>query len=625
MLGRPRTHPEPEFTSVCQAAESKEQSLQKPVKTLAIPQTDSPRQHHLSIPQEELFTAITSGQSGISGLPSVELSALAVSKAGSAVSRAGSREASSPPYTPKSSAGSIPPSASLCIRTSGELCRNLPTATSATSDPDSQSIRVVEPVKRSRRVETKNTIASSLLGKGSRLENMLFRMAVQNYWTSRLLWSLWLAGVGLGLTSLIQWIDLHFVWCSVLMLPLPAFTVMVLSIDLVLEVLTQFEYYLITSLQVFLAAAAAGMLRDKRIVFWVCLMPSMLIATLIDAYPHRYRRIFSVMFFSAMQGMLLFWAAALTFRLVPLTDSWFELAYLEGKVASTCCSMMVTLSAFCCRHLFVSIWKPDHFVLILGSVRTLKVQVKTELNQGEDGNLRATYVRTERRISTLSVRADGSPKKYSCSSGDGSALMDGAAASQKDDDLDSGSGLSEASSVPTEKEEASSDKERSSGPELSTGVASGADVDGEESKEIGHTISDGNQSGSALEQTQACLPPDSETGLASSALFSAPQEPHQGGPLEPGPPQLTAETEATGQKTSLSCQESSPLQWPRDASTQQFSKHAEDPEAHTDSTNCPSRSSALQDTNIGDPSTGAEVTDVPQSGQGHPLERVSVE
>lgn len=543
MLGRPRTHPEPEFTSACGTAESKEQSLQKPIEpTVSLPIPKLPSEQARSAPADakanvELagkgmnnlqksketfgtysnqytidFQLMKSGLSeGESGFPEVGMSM--------AQSEAGNNGCGSIALSAASSLGSILPSASHYV---GDFpCGDKSESKNARTSymGDAESIRILEPVKRSRRVETKNTIASTLLGKGSRLENLLFRMAVQKFWTSRLLWSLWLAGVGLGLSSLIKWIDVNFVWCSVFMLPLPGFTVMVLSMDLVLEVLTQFEYYLITSLQVFLATASAGMLHDRRIVFWACLMPSMLIATLIDAYPHRYRRIFSVMFFSAMQGMLLFWGAALTFRLVPLTDSWFDIAYLEGKVASMCCSSMVTLSAFCCRHLFVSIWKPDQFVLILGSVRTVKVHVKAELNQGEDGNLQATYVRMDRRHSALSVREDG-PQK-----GDASERPPA-----KDESSDSLSGLSEASSVPSDK---SSGREPLPSPDSGTAVASPADGD-VESGELLRTVppSDGNRSGSVLEQAQATPHETSEVNVQNSPEVVATPESGEAHPLE---------------------------------------------------------------------------------------------
>mmetsp|Transcript_2917 Transcript_2917/g.5682 ORF Transcript_2917/g.5682 Transcript_2917/m.5682 type:complete len:410 (-) Transcript_2917:21-1250(-) len=265
-------------------------------------------------------------------------------------------------------------------------------------------IRVIDPVKRSRRVETKRTVAAYLLGEGSKLENTLFKWAVQNWKTSRLLWSLWVSGAIFGLLTLLECIPLELVWFSILMLPLPGFTSLVLSVDLLKEVIEQFEFYLVSILQVALAVGAVIMLQDRRAVFWFCYSPTMIIATFIDAYPPRYRSRFSRMFFSAMIGMLIFWTCTLTFGLIRIRDIHWQLAYLEGRCASMSCHMMLTLTAFCCKHLFFAIWKPDHLVIIRNPTRTLHVPVrKEEVCHERDGKVTQKYIRLDRQLTNLSL------------------------------------------------------------------------------------------------------------------------------------------------------------------------------------------------------------------------------
>lgn len=273
---------------------------------------------------------------------------------------------------------------------------------SSETEGEMRWLRMIDPVKHSRRVDTKKTVASRLLGESSRGEALLFSLAVKNWRSSRVLWSLWVTGVICGMLALMEWMPLDLVWCSLLMLPLPTFTVLVLSVDLVNEVLEQFEFYLITILQLSLSCVAVVMLQDRRGVFWCCLLPSSFIACFVDAYPPRFRRVFSIYFFSAFQLILIFWGLLLAFSWIHIRDDNLHFKFLKGRLAPASCSIVVTLNAFCLKHLHVAIRKPDHFVLIVGAIRTLRVQVRNVIDT--EGNPTLHYARVDRTPSLLSAR-----------------------------------------------------------------------------------------------------------------------------------------------------------------------------------------------------------------------------
>lgn len=328
-------------------------------------------------------------------------------------------------YDPVSSQTSTILYGSRCLAEAGSTADSLTSVDGCASQESAEKegelgadlcmIRVLDPVKRSRRIETKRTVAAWLLGEGSKLENTLFRWAVQNWKTSRMLWSLWLTGLAFGLLTLLEWIPVSLVYLSMLMLPLPGFSSLVLSVDLLKDVFEQFEFYLISLLQVALATAAVLMLPDQRAVFWFCYSPTMVIATFIDAYPQRYRCRFSRMFFSAMIAILIFWTLSLTFRLIQYTDREFKFANLEGRLATVSSHIMLTLTAFCCKNLFFAFCKPDHLVIIRNATRTLHVPVRklqehhtdsTDHTLSQNGPNVEKWVRLDRQGTNLSIDMD---------------------------------------------------------------------------------------------------------------------------------------------------------------------------------------------------------------------------
>lgn len=134
----------------------------------------------------------------------------------------------------------------------------------------------------------------------------------------------------------------------------------------------------------------------------------MIIATFVDAYPPRYRSRFSRMFFSAMIGVLIIWMCTLMFGLIRIRDMHWQLAYLQARGVSMSGHIMLTLTAFCCKHLFFAIRKPDQLVLVRHATRTMHVPVRIEeFMEGVDVegkvSVSAKYVRMDRQGTNLSL------------------------------------------------------------------------------------------------------------------------------------------------------------------------------------------------------------------------------
>jgi len=202
---------------------------------------------------------------------------------------------------------------------------------------------------------------------------------------------MWWIGVVVGIMALSGCIPPECTWIAVLMLPLPVVTFFALSIDLMKEVLWQFEFYLICGLQVHLLYSVSVVVGwDTRAVFWASCCPSMMVAAFIDAFPSKYRPLFSKMFFSGLGLILACWACMLTFGwskpIKPSTWSFYE---LEGNTMSSSVGSIVTLFTFCCRHFFVAWFHPDHFVIIVSEMRTVKESVSAEIVE-VDGVLQPT-------------------------------------------------------------------------------------------------------------------------------------------------------------------------------------------------------------------------------------------
>lgn len=269
--------------------------------------------------------------------------------------------------------------------------------------PWAKRIRIMEAVKKTRRVETERTVASLLLGKNTSAEAFLFRILVKSRKSTGLIWLLWWTGLVTGLLALAQTLPEPFIWGAMFMLPLPCLSLLVLSTDLVQAVLGEFQCYLITGLEVTLFLTAVRLLGDRRIVFWVSCLPSMFVATLMDAYPSKYRPVFCRMFFLGVGIVLASWNLMLCKGWCePVHDSVWHVGQLQGRLASNGLSVSVTLLFFCIRHYYVAFFKQDEFVLIVSTVRTTHVDVKPEPSDGG----KCSYRRVTRVPTSLSMDDD---------------------------------------------------------------------------------------------------------------------------------------------------------------------------------------------------------------------------
>jgi len=274
------------------------------------------------------------------------------------------------------------------------------------------TIRIIEPTRHSSRVDTSLTVASLIFGRKSRVEHKIFRYSVRSRFQT-FLWCTWVIGVVCGLLSSVGFIHTDFIWCSVLMLPLPIFVSQVLCVDLVKQVLFEFETYFVLYFQRLLLHYAWMLLKEKpedwnkRWFFWLCFGPSMVIASFVDAYPSAYRKMFSTMFFTGLALVYGYWTFVLMFDYCDnLNDDaiWeFKGTKIHGFARTESVSTMFTLLAFCGRHLYVSIFRPDEFVVITSAVRTIRVEVRAQ-PIGDDAQ--TSYVRRQPRKSRFSLRDD---------------------------------------------------------------------------------------------------------------------------------------------------------------------------------------------------------------------------
>mmetsp|Transcript_114269 Transcript_114269/g.227380 ORF Transcript_114269/g.227380 Transcript_114269/m.227380 type:complete len:650 (-) Transcript_114269:108-2057(-) len=248
-------------------------------------------------------------------------------------------------------------------------------------------IRSIEAVWVPRRVQTEDTVSGRLFRRDSWCQRVLFYLAIKGWQ----LWSMWWIGAVIGILALSNCIPAEYAWVAVLMLPLPIVTFLALSIDLMKEVLLQFEFYLIFGLQVHLLYSVGVIIGwDARLVFWLCYCPSMMVAAFMDAFPSKFRPLFSKMFFSGLGLILASWAIMLTFGFAhPIRKSTWSFLELEGNTMSSSLSSVGTLFIFCCRHFFVAWFHPDHFVIIVSEVRTLLETVSAEIVE-VDGVLQPT-------------------------------------------------------------------------------------------------------------------------------------------------------------------------------------------------------------------------------------------
>merc|ERR1712194_764955 len=149
------------------------------------------------------------------------------------------------------------------------------------------------------------------LGEGSNAERILFDLFVARQLSTIVLWSLWWLGLATGLLHLLGLLRTVHCWGSVLMLPLPMCAATMLSADLAKEVSREFETYFNLYLVVSITVQAVRMLQDQRAVFWLCFLPSMIVASYVDAYPSKYRSAFAKQFFVGFIIVLVAWIAGL--------------------------------------------------------------------------------------------------------------------------------------------------------------------------------------------------------------------------------------------------------------------------------------------------------------------------
>lgn len=267
------------------------------------------------------------------------------------------------------------------------------------SAKSSNTVRVIEPVRPVTRVQTEYTLAALVLGIRHRYERFAFSLVVKRSATSFLFVASWWTGVMLGMFSLLTAApSKNLVWFSLLMLPWPCLGFWLLSVDLVKAVAMEFETYLVTALQIYVVVSAKRMMSDERIVFWICCIPSMIVASLADAYPSRFRRKFSISFFTGMLLIYFSWSLMITFGVCePLHHSRWVFFELEGQLASGTVSSLLTLLAFCIRNLYAIIFTPDEFVIICSAVRTVKVEVIGSADSGELSLAKAKHWRVSLR------------------------------------------------------------------------------------------------------------------------------------------------------------------------------------------------------------------------------------
>jgi len=198
---------------------------------------------------------------------------------------------------------------------------------------------------------------------------------------NRTLWILWWIGLLCGGVAQLHFTPDQLVWASVLMLPLSSCAVTMLCIDILLAVLLEFETYLVIALQLALAAAATLLLRDVRVVFWVCHLPNMTLSPFLDAYPSRYRAKFLRRFIFGSAMVIICWNLMLLCGWCkPLHDDMWRVGNLQGFPASGLLSTCGTLLFFYCRHFYAAVFRPNEFVIILTSVQTAVVQVQKVSN-----------------------------------------------------------------------------------------------------------------------------------------------------------------------------------------------------------------------------------------------------
>lgn len=217
-------------------------------------------------------------------------------------------------------------------------------------------------------ISTKHTVAAMFLGEDSSIEHMMYVAGVKNQQMQGVLWGMWYIGAITGMLTVAEVVPLACVWASLLMLPLPVVTVLLLSTDLLKEILISMDLYIIYILQ--FALFVDGIFycgADLRRIFWYCFAPTMIASGLVDAYSAKYRPLFAKLFFSASICVLVSFNGLMIFK--------WQVFGSAGKLVNISFTLhhvsdQLTLFVFYCRHLWCSIFRPDHYVMIKADVRT---------------------------------------------------------------------------------------------------------------------------------------------------------------------------------------------------------------------------------------------------------------
>jgi len=242
-------------------------------------------------------------------------------------------------------------------------------------------VRVSAATWKPRRVDTKQTIASWMLGEESRIEAMLFWFICKNSYTKGALCIFWWVGFLGALFTILGFLAEPFIFVSLLMIPMPLCAAVMLSTSLLAQVMLQFELKVITVLQVLLLVSGMRLLGDRRCVFFIACFPTFIVASFVDAYPARHRQLFQVMLFSGKFAILASWDAILVFGLCQIHDHFWYVGEVRGKLSSFTLTTSVTLLIFCYRHLKTAAFSPHCFVLLKSPVESKSISVEMELDR----------------------------------------------------------------------------------------------------------------------------------------------------------------------------------------------------------------------------------------------------
>lgn len=232
-------------------------------------------------------------------------------------------------------------------------------------------------------VRTSASVTAYILGEDSNVEGMMFEIGVKSKAGQGLLWSLWFVGACVGLLGVAEALPIHFVWGSLLMLPLALVTTLLMSRDVLRGLFKSLDVYVLGILQfAFFVDGIYYCGADLRSIFWACYLPTMFASLLVDAYPAKYRDVFAKLFFSASLIILIVWNLLLVYKWKAFGDfhKMVSLTFLLHHIAD-----QLTLLVFYCRHLWVSSFTPEYFVMIHASVCTRHEQLEFDYDV-EDGH-----------------------------------------------------------------------------------------------------------------------------------------------------------------------------------------------------------------------------------------------